>query len=251
MDVEQRGNPGGCRGQVIPATVTMPASVLPAFTGGTGGLNDRHVVRAVTMTSGSTALLAPDDGWRFNGAAALNGSSAVLTPAQNGSAGSVLYARPVATNGLSASFDLTMSGGTGADGATFALLDPGSATAASLGGTGNNLGFGGLPGAADEFVTYPQNGVFSNNFVAVATSTQDGQNSLVASSTAVPDLRSGSHTVGIGVSGATVSVSVDGAQVLDAAVPLPANAGFSGGTGGLTDVHAVSDIRITYKVYCP
>jgi hypothetical protein len=233
--------------QVISAGAPVPASTLPAFTGATGGATDRHVVRAVTITSGSTAILAPDDGWRFNGTAAISGSSAVLTPAQNNAAGSVLYARPVETDGLTASFSLTMNGGTGADGATFALLDPASATPTSLGGGGSNLGFGGLAGVAASFVTYPQNGVASNNFVGIATSTTGGSPAFVATSTSVPDLRSGSHSMVVRVSGSTMTISVDGTQVLSAAVPsLPRTAivGFTAATGGSNDVHSVTNVQV-------
>lgn len=43
-------------------------------------------------------------------------------------------------------------------------------------------------------------------------------------------------------------VLVDGAQVIDVAMTLPKNVlvGFSGGTGGLTDRHAVTGVRIGY-----
>ncbi|MER7951611.1 hypothetical protein ABTY59_29860 [Streptomyces sp. NPDC096079] len=43
-------------------------------------------------------------------------------------------------------------------------------------------------------------------------------------------------------------VLVDGAQVIDVAVALPPNVriGFSGATGGLTDRHAVTGVRIGY-----
>jgi hypothetical protein len=234
--------------RVLSATADVPASVLPAFTGATGGLTDQHVVRAVTITSGTTALLAPDDGWRFNGSAAVNGSSVVLTPAQNGVAGSALYARPVATDGLTASFTLSMNGGTGADGATFAILDPASATSAGLGGGGSGLGFGGLAGVAAEFITYPQGGVSSNNFVAVATSTAGGQPAFVATSTSVPDLRSGTHAVMVSVAGSTITISVDGTQILGTPVPsLPPSAivGFTAATGGSNDVHALTNVQVT------
>jgi hypothetical protein len=235
--------------QVISATASVPASVLPAFTGGTGGLADQHTVRAITITSGGTALPAPDDGWRFNGSAAVNGSSVVLTPAQVGVAGAALYARPVATDGLTASFTLSMNGGSGADGTTFALLDPASTTPASVGGGGGGLGFAGLGGVAAEFITYPQGGVSSNNFVAVATSTAGAQQQqLVATNTNVPNLRSGTHPVVVRVAGTTVTISVDGAQVLSTSVPsLPSSAivGFTAGTGGSTDVHAVSNVQVT------
>jgi hypothetical protein len=234
--------------RVLSVTAPVPASVLPAFTGATGGLTDQHTVRAVAISSGGTGLVAPDDGWRFNGSAAVNGPSVVLTPAQNNLAGSALYARPVATNGLTASFTLSMNGGTGADGATFALLDPASATPASLGGGGGGLGFSGLAGVAAEFITYPQGGVSSNNFVAVATGIAGAQQQFVATSTNVPDLRSGTHAVVVQVAGTTVTISVDGAQVLSTPVPsLRPNAivGFTAATGGSNDVHALTNVQVT------
>jgi hypothetical protein len=233
--------------QVISATVAMPASVLPMFSGANGGLNDQHAVRAVAVTSGGTALLAPDDGWRFNGAASVSGSNVVLTPAQNSVAGTMLYARPVITNGLTASFNLSMNGGTGADGATFALLNPASTTPNSLGGSGGGLGFAGLAGVAVSFITYPQNGVNSHNFVGVMTSTTGGKATLVASSTNVPNLRSGSHNVVIRVTGTTIVLTVDGTQVLSTPVSTltsTAIVGFTAATGGSNDVHVVSNAQI-------
>lgn len=232
--------------QVITATVKVPASILPAFTGSTGGMTDQHLVRSVSINSGGTTLASPDS-WRFNGGATMSRSSVVLTQAQTQVAGSALYARPVTTDGLTASFNFSMNGGTGADGLTFAMLDPASASANSVGGTGSNLGFGKLAGVAVAFVTYPQNGVNSHNFVAIATSTAGGALSFLASTTSVPNLRVGSHNTVISVRGKTVSVSVDGVQVLAQQAPTlvpTAIVGYTAATGGNTDVHSVTNAQI-------
>src|SRR4029450_6391831 len=101
----------------------------------------QHVWPAAPITSGGTGLPQPGTGWRFNGSAAMNGPDVVLTPAETNRAGSVFYAAPVKTDGLTASFAVTMGGGRGADGQTFALLDPKSAVT-SVGAAGTGLGFG-------------------------------------------------------------------------------------------------------------
>jgi hypothetical protein len=233
--------------QVISAAVSLPASVLPAFSGSTGGWTDQHAVSNVSVTSGSSALPPPGSGWRFNGSAALNGPNLVLTPAQMQKAGSALYSDPVNTNGLTASFTTTINGGTGADGETFLMLDPTTAPT-SVGGAGAGLGFGGLGGVAVAFVTYPQGGVNSFNWVGIATSTAGGTPTFVASNPNIPDLRGGSHNAVVRVVGNTVSVSIDSTQVLSAQVPAlkpSAIVGFSGSTGGATDVHTISNAQIT------
>jgi hypothetical protein len=234
----------------LSAAVTLPASVLPAFTGSSGGRYDQHAVSNVSITSGASSLPRPGAGWRFNGAAALNAADVVLTPTSPSVAGSALYSQPVATNGLTASFTLTIGGGTGADGATFAMLDP-SQPATSLGSAGGGLGFAGLAGVAVAFVTYPQSGINSFNFVGIMTGTAGGTPTFVASNTNIPDLRSGPRSVAIAVNGTTVTVSLDGQQVLNttvAAVKPTATVGFTGGTGGRTDIHKVSDAGIVAGV---
>jgi hypothetical protein len=233
--------------QVLAANVTVPASVLPAFTGATGGLTDKHAASDVVIRSGSTQLPAPGTGWRFNGAATASAGEAVLTPAQVSLAGSVLYSDPVPTNGLTASFALTTNGGTGADGTTFALLDAAKQSATSLGPVGAGLGFAGLAGVAVAFVTYPQNGIDSHNFVAILTSTAGGPATVVSSTTNVPNLRTAPRQVTLGVSGTTLTVSVDSKRVLTATVPsVPKSAivGFTASTGASTDVHRIGNAQV-------
>jgi Bacterial lectin/HYDIN/CFA65/VesB-like, Ig-like domain/Abnormal spindle-like microcephaly-assoc'd, ASPM-SPD-2-Hydin len=235
--------------QVIAATVAgLPASVRPAFTASTGGMTDRHAVSGVSITSGGTSLSSPGAGWRFNGYASMSGSSVILTPAQKLVAGSVLYSDPVPTDGLTASYSLSINGGTGADGETFVLLNPASSTSASLGSNGSGLGVAGLAGVAVAFVTYPQNGINSNNFAMIATSAAGGTAlTPVAVNTTLPSLRGATRNVVVKVSGTTMTVALDGVQILTANVPAltpTAYIGYSGSTGGSTDVHAVSAAQV-------
>jgi hypothetical protein len=204
-------------------------------------------VTNVSVTSGGTALPPPGTGWRFNKSATPSGSQAVLTPAQTFKAGSALYSSPANTNGLTASFLLSMSGGTGGQGTTFALLDPSLGVPTAVGSAGGGLGFGGLPGVAVAFVTQPQSGIKSANFVGIATSTTGGKITFVASTTNVPDLRAAKRQVLIRIVGTTLTVSVDGTQVLStpvASLTPTALVGYTAATGASTDVHAVSDAQI-------
>ncbi|GAA5194116.1 hypothetical protein GCM10023322_57720 [Rugosimonospora acidiphila] len=233
--------------QVLSQSVHLAPSILPAFTASTGGATDQHLVRNVSISSGPTMIAPPGSGWRFNGTAAMSGASLVLTPARALSAGSVLYSTPVATDGLAASFGLSMNGGTGANGATFALVNPASGGAGSLGSIGSGLGFGGLAGTAVIFSTYPQLGVDSHSFVAVVTGAAGGGLTKLGSSTAVPNLRTGTHNVLITVVGTTLDVAVDGSQILSvpvASLTPTAIVGYTAATGALTDVHTITDAQV-------
>ncbi|MGI5246030.1 lectin-like domain-containing protein [Dactylosporangium sp. CA-139066] len=230
--------------QVISSAVKLPPSTYVAFTGSTGGATDQHAVSNVSITSSGTALVKPGEGWRFNGAAYPTGTEAVLTPAQNTVAGTAFYGTPVNTNGLSASFTMTTNGGSGADGLAFVLMDP-AAAPTGLGQPGGGVGAAGLPVVAVTFRTYPGSGVNSSNWVGIASG---AALTYTATNTQIPDLRNGTHQVKIGVTGLTIGVTIDGTQVLSGRVPAlgaTALAGFSAGTGGYNDVHAVRDVQIT------
>jgi hypothetical protein len=233
----------------LSAQVPLPSTVYAGFTASTGTGTDRHAVSQVSIRSGDTPLPAPGTGWRFNGAATLHTSEAVLTPDQPSVAGTVLYSDPVRTDGLRASFTLSMAGGTGAAGATFALLDPARTAATGVGGVDAGLGLSGLPGVAVAFGTAPVNGTTSSNFVAAVASDGTGL-TLLATATAVPNLRSADHQVGIIVFAHRLTVTVDGMVVLVADVGMltdTALVGFTAATGTRTDVHRVSAVQITAR----
>ncbi|WP_433305191.1 lectin-like domain-containing protein [Actinoplanes sp. CA-030573] len=228
--------------QRLSATVPgLPPAVLPAFTGGTGTATDLHEVQDISISSGGTELPPPGTGWRFNGSADVAGSQVVLTPAATSRAGTALYTDPVAVDGLTASFTLSIGGGTGADGAALVLLDPAGASPTSVGGVGGGLGFAGLAGVAVSFRTYPR------NVVAIEAGTAGGAPSVLASTSDVPDLRAGGHDVVVSVGGSTIGIAIDGTDLLSEAVPAlepTALVGFAAGTGALTDVHAITAARV-------
>jgi Abnormal spindle-like microcephaly-assoc'd, ASPM-SPD-2-Hydin len=220
---------------VLSAAVPIPTTVLPAFTAGTGGSVDRHAVSAVSISARGTKLPAPWSGWRLNGSATTSGGSMILTNTAGSAAGSLIYPHPVTTSGLDATFNLSMNGGTGGNGAAFNLLSP-SESASSVGASGDGLGFAGLSGVSVQFVTSPTNRILIKSRAMT-----------VASTTAVPNLRDAIHAIGVSISGRTVSVRVDGTRVLRATVtdmPRTALAGYSASTGAQVDVHAVSESLI-------
>jgi hypothetical protein len=142
-----------------------------------------------------------------------------------------------------------MNGGTGGQGATFSLLNPSLSAPTAVGSSGSGLGFGGLPGVAVAFVTQPQSGIQSANFVGIATSTTGGKITFVASTTNIPSLRGAAHEVLIHIVGTTLTVSIDGTQVLStpvASLTPTALVGYTASTGASTstDVHTVSAAQI-------
>ncbi len=113
---------------------------------------------------------------------------------------------------------------------------------------GGGLGFSGIPGIAVAFVTYQSVGAPSANFVGITdgpTATAPDAMHWLATSTAIPSLRATRH-VKIEVLNGTITVWIEGTQVLSQAVTVPAQAllGFSGGSGGSTDNHQVSNVTI-------
>ena len=200
--------------------------------------------------SGTGTVLAPVAGaWTTNGTTSISGATLALTGTAGFSAGSSFFNKPLDTHHLVVSFDSTIGGGSGADGQALVLADPTrGATATSLGYRGGGLGFSGTPGVAVAFVTYQSAGAPSANFAGITDgpvgSTLDAMHWLTTS-TAVPSLRATRH-VKVEVLNGTITVSIEGTQVLSQAVTLPSQAllGFSGGSGGLTDNHQVSNVTI-------
>jgi hypothetical protein len=240
----------------------IPVTFSPASTGAVAttfqvGWTDaagRHTLRVpvsgtgVAAAAGRTAVSPPGGGWTLNGSARMSGSSLVLTPAAAGQAGSAVYPVPEASGGLDVTFTAHIGGGTGGDGMTFSMLDAATQGPGALGGDGGNLGFGGLPGAAVTLDTRRNPGDPSANFIGIATGSAGGQVTYLATtSTGVPNLRAGSHVIGVRVSGRTITVSVDGQQDLSAALSLPPTVllAFTGATGNATDTHTVSGAAVT------
>jgi hypothetical protein len=197
--------------------------------------------------SGRSAVAPPGGGWRLNGSAQMSVSSLQLTPAAPSLAGSAVYPVPVPSDGLTAQFTAQIGGGTGGDGLTFSLLNPATSSPRSLGGTGWKLGFGGLSGVAVVLDTVKNAGDPSSNFIGIATGVNGSSLAFAQTNSQIPPLRQGSHTVGVSVSGETITVTLDGTQYLSATVSLPPQVlvAFTGSTAIKTDVHTVSGVAIT------
>jgi PKD repeat protein len=211
----------------------------------------------VTVTVGATGTPIPAPwagGWRINGQAtvATPGGPLTLTPNVAQAAGTAFWPTAVPTASLTASFDLRIDQGNGADGMAFVLGNPATgALPTMVGGSAGALGTAGIPGIAVTFDTFKNGTDPSNNFVGVAT-TGNGL-AYAQTSTAVPPLRNATVHVDVVVSPGQVKVSINGTTYLTAAITVPVNAyvGFSGSTGGLTDRHQITAFTASYGGTAP
>ncbi|HEY6786993.1 MAG TPA: choice-of-anchor D domain-containing protein, partial [Trebonia sp.] len=238
---------------VVSATVPIASTVMPAFTAANGSGADIHAVSGAYITTPDTSTLpSPGGNWSYNGTAAMAAAATTLTTAAANEAGTVVYPHAVSTSSFRATFNVALGGGTGGDGMTLALLNPGTAaTAVGLGGDGH--GFSGLNGLAVVLGTTPTTvgSATSSDFVGVETSTPGGEPILVAGTdlTGATDLRSGTHMVTVSLKAGTLTVAIDGTTALTQsvtglAVPSSAYVAFTGSTGSLTDRHLVQNAAI-------
>jgi hypothetical protein len=178
----------------------------------------------------------------------MTGAATTLTQAVPYEAGAVVYPTAVRTGSFSATFSVALGGGTGAEGMTLALLNPGTA-ATSVGENGQGFGFGGLGGLAVVLGTYQVPGAPSADFVGIESGTAGGTPSFVATAdlTGAVNLRAGTHTVIVSLQAGTLIVTIDGSVVLTQAVTVPSSAfvAFTGSTGMLTDQHLVQNAAIS------
>jgi Abnormal spindle-like microcephaly-assoc'd, ASPM-SPD-2-Hydin len=194
------------------------------------------------------AVPPPGGGWTYNGSARMMGTSLSLTQLTKGQAGSAVYSQPVPSAGLKATIKVRLGGGTGGNGMTFALLDASQEGPRAIGGGGPELGFGGLTGVAVAVDTSKNSATYSPaGYVGIATGASGGVLKFARTAN-VAGLRSGTHTLGISTSGGTVTVTVDGKQVLSDAVTLPPSVrlALTAATGSEhVDNHVVTGATIT------
>jgi hypothetical protein len=238
--------------QVLSPTLpagTVPPSVLVAFTGGTGSLNDNHIVTQANITAGGNPIPPPGGGWTYNGTAFMSGSDNVLTQAVASEAGSIVYPTPVKTAGLQVTFDAQLSSGNTGNGLTFALIDPSQATATALGGNGSELGFGGLPGIAVTLIDHQSTGYPSRNFAAISTGVSNGLLTFQTWVRGISNLHSSTHIVTVEVTSSDVLiVYFDGQQVLQYAEPgltVTALLAFTAGTSSYYEVNTIRSVAIS------
>jgi predicted lipoprotein with Yx(FWY)xxD motif len=235
-------------------TAVLPVTFTPQSVGGFSGTytltaSDGHnpaqkltipVAGRGTAPASGVVIPSPGGGWTLNGSAHLIGTTLRLTPPVSNKTGSAVYSQPLTSNGLQATFTARMGGGTGADGLTFALLDATKTTTASRGAGADKLGYGGLPGVAVALDTFPKQSV------GIVTGQSASGLVYAAKTTSIPNLRSGTHVIGVTVTGSRIAVTVDGKSAVSASVPVPPTAlvAFTAANGGLADDHDVSGVSI-------
>ena len=235
------------------APVTLSASggklTVPAFAL-IAGANTVALTSSWTEASSSAVPDPSAGGWQLNGSSALSGAELVLTPATAEKAGSAFWPQPLDPRNLTIEYDASIGGGTGADGLALVFADPArGATPTSLGLAGGGLGFSGIPGFAVALDEFKNSANPSNNFAGISdgpTSTAKDLLHWLATANLASALQGATHHVTITTAAGTVSVAIDGAQVLTQAVSLPASAylGFSAGTGGSTNRHAIAHLHV-------
>ncbi|MFE5868801.1 hypothetical protein ACFQ6V_09125 [Streptomyces roseifaciens] len=195
---------------------------------------------AAAWTPYSVILPPTQSGWQRNGLAALSGSDLYLTRAGDGfGAGTCWTTTTQPTDGLDATFTVQMSGGSGADGITFALADP-ATTASFLGGAGGDLGLVGC------------------NAVALALDTGAGSRARLVRTDATTmttlatyggplTLRPDPVQVRVRYQAGQFAVWVGGTLLFDQAVAATSTArvGWTGANGGANDDHIVRAVSFT------
>jgi hypothetical protein len=230
----------------LSSVVTLPPSVLVGFTGGCGGLTDRHAVSNVSISTAPITNASAK--WQINGSAIATATGFQLTDTGQSEAGSVFWTDALASSAITVELDSSIGSGSGADGLTIAFANP-AAGAGALGVPGGGLGFSGISGVAVALDTWKNAVNPSANFIGITTGPANGQDLLswLATATTVPPLRGTPHHIVVTLQGGTLSVTIDGTAAVSAPVTLPPAVlvGFTAGSGGATDIHAVNGVHVT------
>jgi hypothetical protein len=239
-------------GATLTESVTF-APNAPGAASGTWSINgdDSTGLHQVAF-SGSGSIPTPAaPSWSLNGVATFPSAGVLkLTGTTATTRGSSFFTTPLdSSRHLTVAYDQTISGGGGADGMTLTLADAAIARPTALGATGGGLGYTGIPGIAIAFDTYRGAVDPSANFVGIANGTNGATDRLawLATSTAIPNLRTAIRHVVVDVDSGVIRVSIDGVQYLSQAVTLPPSVllGFTAATGAVTDNHQVANVVIS------
>jgi len=241
-------------GQTLTESVTFAPNAAGALSG-TWSINgdDSTGLHQVQFTGTGSVPAPATPAWTLNGNATLPSAGVLkLTGLTRSVAGSSFFTAPLdSSRHLTVAFDVTIGGGgtSGADGQTLVLADAAVARPTALGASGGALGYSGIPGIAVAFDTYRGTVDPSANFVGIANGTNGAVDRLfwLATSSAIPNLRTATRHVVVDVNGGVMTVKLDGVQYLSQAVTLPPNVllGFTGATGWVLDNHQVSNVVVS------
>jgi hypothetical protein len=181
-----------------------------------------------------------EPGWQLNGFAALTGTDLYLTHAADGFGSGTCWRTSLEpADGLDVTFECEMSGGTGADGITFALADPADTAATFQGGGGGELGLVGCTSLAVAFDT----GAGSRARIVTTSPTTM---TTVATYGGTLALRAAPVLVRVRYAAGAISVWADSVLLFDqvpAAVPESVRVGWTGSNGGANDDHIVRNVK--------
>ncbi|MCB9743452.1 MAG: hypothetical protein H6741_25110 [Alphaproteobacteria bacterium] len=201
--------------------------------------------------------------WNFEGSAYWDSASrqVVLTDADVNVVGTAFQTGQTAPgDSLSIRFSFYIGDGSGADGLSLTALDTTRMTG-FLGGTGCGMGYGGdadctagpaLPGWSIEIDTHYNEGQ-DPTAADHLMFTFDGDVDDPAYWVELDEMEdTGWHTLEVSVEAPQVTVTLDGAVVMDEALSgnfvFPAYVGFTAGTGSLTNRHLIRALEVTEYV---
>jgi hypothetical protein len=215
--------------------------------------NDTSGVQTLTFTgTGVSEKAIPPPArpeWVMSGQATRRGRFLQLTPASVNATGAAFWDTAVSPDGLRASFTARLTGGSGGEGLTFALVSASKAPD-HPGRPGPGLGLSGLRAVAVALQSFPNAQNPSSNAIGVVTSSSGGRTLVWKESVdAIPSLRASLTRVGVTVSGGVMTVTVGGFTVFAVHVTLPKAVyiGFTAGNGLRTDLHLISSVQLSYR----
>ena len=132
-----------------------------------------------------------------------------------------------------------------------ALTDPARGAApTSIGGGGGHLGFGGIPGWAVALSSFPNGTQAQGNFLGISDGALAGAWQTLgwgAASPLLTPVQDTTRRVKVTLTRTSITATIDGGLTITQPAALPERIllGFTAATGGLTNRHAIRNVRVT------